>query len=236
MIEILVGSAAAAMIMTGLIRVTLVGLDYNQRAVTRQSSWDKQIEFESTVRRLIQRARVTDSTTDTFTYFIASNQSGGLSSSGADTIVLTAQGDAPPSYVLNSTDDFETINRKYGPQGGTEEIGLSTTAVGDAGGKTGLFLRRQRPGDATSTSGGYEELLDSDVHDVTFEFWDGTQWAQSWDTTTGQRRLPAAVRMTYTLNGEDTSRILTVQLPLSDVTSSNPLSQTSTTTTGGATR
>ena len=35
-------------------------------------------------------------------------------------------------------------------------------------------------------------------------------------------RLPSAIRVTYTLEGEDSSRAMIVRIPLSDVTPENP--------------
>lgn len=147
-----------------------------------------------------------------------------------DTLVFTGFGQSPPGAVLgaNSDDDFETLNNQAGPQGGLEEISLSMATVGNAGDKTGMFLREQRPPDNDPTQGGMESLLSADIQTVTFECFDGLLWQPSWDTRTGSRRLPAAVRVTYTLVADpSTQHIFIVRLPMSDVTATNPVTQTS---------
>jgi hypothetical protein len=129
--------------------------------------------------------------------------------------------------ILNppETSDFETLNDQYGPQGGVAEIQLSLTPVGQpASSDTGLFLREQRPADSDSSQGGNESLLMPNVTTIQFEFFDGLQWQETWDTiTSGSRRIPSAVRVTYQLTGEDQQRFIIVRLPFSDVTPTNPV-------------
>jgi hypothetical protein len=84
-------------------------------------------------------------------------------------------------------------------------------------------MRMQRPADADPTSGGTEWLQLPDIDSLLFEFWDGTTWQQSWDTTTQTPvRIPAAVRVTYS-KGNDTPSVFVVQLPLSDATPADPV-------------
>ena len=86
-------------------------------------------------------------------------------------------------------------------------------------------MREQRPSDGDAYQGGYESVLDSRVASMSFEFWNGETWQGEWDTLTqGSRRLPAAIRVTYTFDGEEsTPHSFVVRIPLSDVTPDNPL-------------
>lgn len=138
---------------------------------------------------------------------------------------LTQQAQTMPSGQ-SVVSDLQTLNTSYGPQGGIDEIAISMTPVGNPGAAPGgLYIREQRPADADYTQGGYERVLNPDIHSIGFEFYDGTQYLGSWDSTAnGQRHLPAAVRITYTLNAEpDIQHVFVVALPLSDITPNNPL-------------
>ncbi|MDR3689012.1 MAG: prepilin-type N-terminal cleavage/methylation domain-containing protein [Fimbriimonas sp.] len=159
---------------------------------------------------------------------VASPVSSGSSGGDADTLMFTAIGRKPSASALASTDDFETNNQNFGPQGGVSEFSVSLTPVGDPQGQTGLILRRQTPADQDATQGGYESMLEPDVTHISYEFFDGTNWDSTWDTfqQTGTRRLPNAVRVTYGLTGEANDRVFIVGIPLSDVTPANPATQT----------
>lgn len=116
---------------------------------------------------------------------------------------------------------LEDLNERFGPQGGVTEVMISTYPVGQPAGEvTGLFLRLQKPADGDPTQGGFEELLVEGAEEVAFGFYNGLEWLDTWDTRTGERRLPAAVRVMWSVQGE--SRELLVRLPLSDVTPENP--------------
>lgn len=247
LIELLVVLAMMAIIIGAAARSFSTTIGYRQRIDSSRDTNDARVAFEEKVRSLLKSAQLSSSATSTTSYFIG--QSGNLSpdsalssatraaatggsslpGGNADTLVFTCRGDSSLSAALNSTDDWETLNKNLGPQGGVEEAQIGTTAVGDAGTKTGLFLREQRPADADPSQGGTERLINPDVATIQFEFWDGQQWQEAWDTRTqsGARRLPAAVRVTYTLNGEpqNTNHIFIVQIPNSDVTSTNPITQ-----------
>jgi hypothetical protein len=183
----------------------------------------------------------TTGTTTTGSGQAAMSPSGnGAPGGGADTLVFTTLGQVPSGSALYNDDDFETNNTNHGPTGGLIEYGISLTPVGNAQGQRGVFLREQKPADFDPTQGGFEQLLVPDVDTLSFEFWDGTQWETTWDTPNmTPKRLPAAVRVTYSMNGND-QHCFIVTLPNSDVTVSNPLNSTtgsstatSTTTTGG---
>jgi hypothetical protein len=142
-----------------------------------------------------------------------------------------------PAAALNSQDDFETQQAARGPVGGLTEVSLGTTPIGNAGDKSGLFERIQRPSDSDPTQGGMESVLAPEITSIGFQFYDGTQFISAWDTTTGSRRLPSAVQVSYKLKGDDDNVVHTfvVAIPASDVTAQNPYSATST-TTGAATQ
>jgi hypothetical protein len=142
-----------------------------------------------------------------------------------DQITFTSANSSVPASLVNSNVDFETLNEQYGPQGGVTEVSLSMTAVGDAGQNKGLFIREQRPADGDPTQGGTERVLNSDITSIQFQFFDGTNWIDTWDTRQGQgqRRIPAAIKVTYQLDGDETDHTMIIQCPLSDVTSLNPV-------------
>jgi hypothetical protein len=130
--------------------------------------------------------------------------------------------------------DLQTLNNDYGPHGGVVEISISNTPVGDPGQfSSDVYMRVQDPADADYTQGGKEQVFDTNVQKMQFEFFDGLQWDGGWDTTsTGGRHLPAAIRVHYWLKSDpDTENIFVVRIPLSDLTPSNPITNTTTTST-----
>ena len=232
-LELIVAFAVTAIILPAIITAFSYGLRYQAGVQVTTAAAAANIRLEEKIRKLISSAMLTSDTTDTNSYFVLTQSSGSQSNLG-DSLVFTGFGEAPPGSVLGTavTDDFQTLNDQAGPQGGLEEVSLSLTAVGDVGDKTGLFLREQRPPDSDPTQGGLESLMDPDVQSLTFECYDGQTWQQSWDTRSGSRRLPAAVRVTYVLRQDPaTQHVFVVRLPMSDVTSTNPV-----TTSGGTTQ
>lgn len=154
---------------------------------------------------------------------IGANSSGGDS----DTLMLTVIGRKPAAAALASTDDFETNNQNFGPQGGIAEYQVSTTPVGDSQGKQGLVLRQQVPADQDATQGGTESILEPDITRIRFQFFDGTTWQTSWNTfAQTTRQLPNAVRVSYQIAEEQNERVFIVRLPLSNVTPLSPATQT----------
>lgn len=227
LLELLVVAVMSGIVMLAVARAFSAGVEFQTQVVPeRESQLDRQ-RFEDGIARLIRSAYISEDEIDATTYFVALNSSGGTGLSGAasaDTIIFTVLGMPPVSSFLNSTEDFETRNLVYGPQGGAAEVQLGTTPVGDAGDRTGLFLREQRPSDGEPLQGGYEQVFEERVNSMFFEFWNGETWTGEWDTITqGERRLPAAVRVTYDFVGEEYSRTFVVRIPLSDVTQENPL-------------
>jgi len=228
LVELLVAITIIGIVTVALTRAYTLGIDFGQRIDASREIEAKRLLLESRLRALLECAWLSDNETDPYSFFVASvggsAAAGGGNTGGgdADTITFTAADLAPPAAYLNSTDDFETLNELYGPQGGVTEVALSLTAYGEAGENTGLFLRQQRPADGDPTQGGFEEVVDPDVEAIRFEFYDGQQWATDWDSgVAGLRRLPAAVRVFYTLTGA-AERSFIVRIPLSDVTPDNP--------------
>ena len=147
---------------------------------------------------------------------------------GCNRLTFTTSAPGVPMAALASSDDFATQQNEWGPTGGLAEVSLGTSPVGNADGRTGLFERLQQPSDSDPTQGGMEEDIDSDVSAIGFQFWDGLEWISTWQTSTANRRLPEAVQVSYTLaNDPDNAvHILVVPIAASDVTASNPATQT----------
>ena len=202
----------------------------------------KQAQFEAKLTDLFNHVYIDADATNLNTYFMSGdavtslgssttstgNNSTGLNSGGdTNSVVFTVLGRRLPSTLLSSTDDFETNNDNYGPVAGVTEVQIGTTPIGDgANGQTGLFLREQAPADSDASQGGFESLISPDVDTISFEYYDGTTWQTTWDTTTmGTRRLPSAVRVTYRMKDETEDRILVFAIPASDVTPDNPVQQ-----------
>jgi len=228
LIELLVVITMSAIVITGAVRAFGAGIDFQTRVVPAREDALSRQRFEENLSRLIRSAYLSSNAQDATTYFIAGT--GGSSNPGAgqaaaDTLIFTMLGQPPQASFLRSESDFETRNETFGPQGGAAEIQISVFPTGDAGDRSGLFLREQRPSDGDAYQGGNESVFDSRVASMSFEFWNGLSWATEWDTVTqGARRLPAAVRVTYAFTGEEeTPHVFVVRLPLSDVTPDNPL-------------
>ncbi len=240
LIETLLVVAMSAFLMAGAASAYISAHNFQARVEPRQEQVAVARLFEERITRLLERAYLGDQQ-DTTSYFVASIQgedqiepSTSDTQQLADTLIFTSQGQSPKASFISNTGTFEELNENFGPQGGVAEFGISTLAVGDAGDRTGLFLREQRPSDGDHTQGGFETVFSEDVTSIGFEFYDGTQWITEWDTTTtGEKRLPAAVRVTYTLSTDDGSNhVIVVPLLFSDVTPTNPM-QTSGTNVGG---
>ena len=205
------------------------GIRYDER-LSDSDARDRTSEtFESTVLSLLLRAYLTPNATTETTYFVASagliNQGDGTGD--ADTLTFSVTGSRLPASVLDRNLTFETANETIGPRGGVAEVGISPSATGQpSGAATGaVYLRTQRPGDGDPTQGGTETTLASNISGLSFEFYDGTSWIAAWDTRTQPtKRLPAAVRVSYTTDGE-AERTFTVKMAASDVTRDNPITE-----------
>ena len=235
LMELLVTVAIVGILSVGIANAFSAGLLYERNSQATREIEEGRIRFEDRLTTLIRSAVLSTDATDATSYFIGSESGQGAMGGNSDTLQFITRGQRLPGALLASEDDFETLNHTYGPQGGTTEVQISITPVGDVTDQLGLFLREQRPADGDPTQGGLERNLDPSVRSIGFEFYDGSQWVPTWDSRADtQPRLPAAVRVSYTLDGEDenTPHVLVVRLPLSDVTADNPAVQSS--TPGGA--
>ena len=223
------------LVMMGFLTYALVyafvgGLDIERRQTQRQSEQNPPARVERQITRLLTEMILSEDTNDQTTYFVAATE--GEGTLGADRITFTTTAPGLPLVTQESADDFETQHTQHGPQGGVAEVSLSITAVGDSGSNSGLFERLQRPADGDESQGGTESVLEPMVSSIGFEFYDGTQWVTEWDTRT-TRRLPASVRVSYTLSTDSNNQThsFVVSIPSSDVDAENPANSTS--TTGG---
>lgn len=209
---VLVGSVALAYDSGVRFQLSVPAKDAELKSVVR---------FEDEVRHWIEGAYLTSDATDQTAYFITTASGGELAD--MDTVVFTSLGPNPTSAYMNAEEEFEGLNERFGAQGGLVEVSFSTVPVGDTDIESALFVRKQSPPDGDYSQGGFESALVQDLELFQFEFFDGTQWVTEWNTQSGQRRLPAAVRVTYRLQGDENDRSFTVRLPHSDVTPDNPL-------------
>jgi prepilin-type N-terminal cleavage/methylation domain-containing protein len=254
LIELLITVAMMALLSAAVATAFVAGLDAERNQARRRDADRQTVTFERRITVLLQGAKLDPSTTDRTTYFVGDNVGdtlgpigpGGTGGTGAtgsgaaqpastlngngdlgcSRLTFTTAADDVPMRARDDTDDFETQEQKNGPIGGMAEVEWATTPVGDAGDKTGLFERLQRPSDGDPSQGGTETLLDANVDQIGFQFWNGTDWVTTWSTINGtQRRLPAAVQVQYTLQGEPkgTLHMFIVPIPTSDVTAQNPL-------------
>lgn len=232
LIELLVVIAIIGILTIGITRAYTSSIDYDSRVRAGRSEAATVRAFEDQITSLLQHAELSSDTTVTSSFFIGSMGNGvdpnqtSMAGGNADTIIFTVAGTRISSELLNSDDDFETQNKDHGPQGGVTEVDISMTPIGTPQNTGGVYLRQQRPADGDPTQGGYESRLNADVESIQFEFFDGTLWQQTWDTRSmTTQRLPSAVRVTYRLKGETDDRIFVVNLPASDVTPLNPVTE-----------
>ena len=224
LLELMIAITLIAMIMAAVSRSYILSLDYEQRLRESRQVSDRYRTFEDRLSNLLKHAYLSADGQDASTYFIGADvQAESASDTPTETLTFTVAGTRIPSTLMNSEDDFEMLNNRVGPQGGVAEMTLGMTPIGQAPTQEGLFLREQRPADGDPSQGGTEEVFADDVDSIQFEFYDGAQWLPNWDTRTGQKRLPSAVRVTYKLTGDEDDHIITAKLPLSDVTPLNPL-------------
>lgn len=234
LIEILVAAALTVILLSALSYGYVAGLDIERRYAQRREERDQQQILETRLADMIRGAKISADDTDLTTFFVGESTGNGNTDLGCDRLTFTTVAPSVPLSAMASTDDFETQQEAHGPIGGVAEVSLSTTAVGQpTGDQAGLFERLQRPSDGDSTQGGNEMLLSGDVSEIGFQFWDGTQWAANWTTITGERRLPAAVKVSYILkdapagdskagNSDSGIRSFIVPIPSSDVDAQTP--------------
>lgn len=209
--------ALSGIVLIGIVGAMSVAVSTQRNDGAKRTEFEGKLGFENRIRKLLTHAYVSPQEDSTTTYFIGRVLSGGSdlgTSASSDELVFTVVGLGVPANVQASTEvDFEQRNATFGPVGGPTEIGISMQAVGDAGDRTGVFVREQHPADADTDLGGYESVLDENISGVSFEFFDGTDWIGEWGQD-GGRTLPLAVRVTYQrTDEEDATHIFVVRMP-----------------------
>lgn len=224
LIEVLVSSILTATIVASLSLAFAVSVRHQQNFTIPRANFERVAFFEDRVRKLVEKAIVSD-TQPQSTFFVGDSISG--DSSVSDRLSFTTLGARVAGNTTQSEEqDFAARNQAFGPAGGTTELSISMTPVGDPGGLSGLFLRHQTPSDTNAESGGFESVMDEDVTSFEFEFWDSTAWVATWDSRT-EGRLPQAVRVRYTLGSDpDVEHVFVIHLP-------NAPTQVTTTDEGG---
>jgi hypothetical protein len=226
LLELLMAIGLAVIMTAALSYAFAAGLSVQHKYAERQADPNHIEAMRQRITKLLRSARLY-SATDTTTYFVAYNNGNG-GDLGADQIVFTTTAVGVPLSAMTDDDDFQTQQNANGPVGGTCEVSYSMVPVGDAGGRTGLFERIQHPSDGDPTQGGMESLLAPEITRIGFQFWDGLEWTTTWDTTqtgAGTHHLPAAVKVSYTVQGQSDSNAKAFIVPLltSDVTDQNPV-------------
>lgn len=230
LVELLVTALMMGILTSAVGYAFVAGIDQERQQARRRAQQDTTDRTQNRIARWLQGAYLSENEQDATTYFVAESLEASADL-GADRLTFTSATPVQPLAAQASDDDFESQQETFGPMGGIAEVSLSTTPVGDAGNKTGLFERVQRPSDDDPTQGGRESLLGPDIDRIGFQFYDGTAWVSDWNTTSGgTRRLPAAVEVSYHRTGEPEEQVrrFIVPIPTSDVTAQNPV------TTGAA--
>ena len=228
LIELLV-SALLMMLAIGVVaRAFSAGLIFEDKSAKHRSTTAERLWFEDQLNTLVSGATLKGSVAYFISPIPASVNTPALTSAkssslgaGSDSLVLTnASLPLPIRALTGKASDFETLNKQIGPIGGTAEVGLSMTPVGDPKGLKGLFLRQQIPADTDNQQGGEETVLGKGVQDVRFQFYNGTQWQDTWDSGGADKgKLPKTVRVRYQLADESDPREVLIRLPLSDASS-----------------
>lgn len=230
---------AISVVISGALAVAFGGAVSLQRSQeAARAAGERTDVVERTVTRLLAGARLSGTTVTPPTTFFQGLSDGGVTEVGSDRLTFTTTAPVVPLKSLDSADDYETQQTSTGPVGGLAEVSLGLTAVGNPGDKSGLFERVQRPSDGDPTQGGQESVLGPDIASIGFQFWDGQQWLDTWDTTTMTPvRLPQAVQVTYRLKSEPGGpvHLFVAPVPASDVSSIDPVTSTATATTGTGT-
>jgi hypothetical protein len=230
LLELLLTIALLAITMGAVTQAFIAGLGAESHIATAREAKEERYRFEDDLQKLIEGAELSDPNSAFVSPIPATNQkaspnsspqgagdqsgSGGGLPAGSASLVFGTWSVAPNIRFVEQTNAaWEDLNSRFGPQGGSTEVALSTIPVGDAGPKRGLFIREDRPAQADPSTGGMERLYSSKVRDIRFEFYDGTTWQTSWDSkNTEKGQLPIAVRVTYLLNTESSPRSFIARL------------------------
>jgi len=224
LLELLIVLVMTVILSAGIAFAYSATLNMQRLEEQRKTTHDQTSQMEHELTEAIEGAQLSSITTDTTSYFQGTDDAGG-SDLGCDRLTVTTTYPGVPIQSLYSTDDYITQQTNIGPVGGLTEMSFGTNPVGSAGTHVGLFERIQHPSDGDPTQGGNEIDLDSDVTQMGFQFWDGTEWDNEWDTTTGTRRLPQAVQVSYRLKSDTTNtpHIFVVVVLTSDCNANNPV-------------
>lgn len=223
LIELLIVLVMTAILTVAIGYAFVAGLDLERVQARRQTQTSERERFERRLVRLLEAAKLDEDSNDRLSYFVA--ETGETDDElGCQRITFTTNVSDFTLEAQESTDDFQTQHDAVGPQGGLAEVSLGTTPVGDAGELTGLFERIQRPSDGDTTQGGTEGILAAGIARIGFQFYNGESWISTWDTLNSDRRLPAAVLVSYVLaeDAAETVHSLIIPIPASDVDAQNP--------------
>jgi len=225
LVELLVAFALSTVLLFALGYAFATGLDLERNRAARRQA-DMQVDaFENRIRASLQGAKLRETDDETQATFFIGELEGDDDTLGCDRLTFTTT--APGATLSDRADKrtFEERNTDIGPIGGMVEVSLGLVPVGETSATEGLFERIQIPADADPAQGGVESVLGPGIASIGFTFWNGIDWIADWDTRTATaRRLPAAVRVRYTLRDDPEARTreFIVVIPTSDVDASNP--------------
>jgi type II secretion system protein J len=100
---------------------------------------------------------------------------------------------------------------------------LKPPATRPPGGGNDLVRSVTRNVLSTATPDVEDQSLLSDVQDFKISCYDGTQWQDSWDTTTSNTNLPLAVRVTIQLAGAEETEPIEMVVPIVSLSRTNRL-------------
>jgi hypothetical protein len=228
LLEVMVVTLCMAIIIAASTSAVFTAVTHTSKVKASRIVYDRNAQFEDRLRTILQNAYLSSTAGDTNSFFLGGEDVVEVPNGVGNQSQLVFTGLSPrvPSELIESTDDFETLNESYGPEGGIVEYSLSLSPVGNAPVEQALFLRHQTPADGDPSQGGLESVLDPDVESISYEFYNGSDWDTAWDTTEmNPPRLPSAIRVTYQRVNDENSHYFTVRLIHSDVTVDNPVIQ-----------
>lgn len=230
LLEVMIVTLCMAVIIGASTNAVLTAIQHTGRVKASRVVNDRNAIFEDRLRSILQNAYLSSVAADTNSYFlggqgvVVSPTITNSTDNNQNQLVFTGLSQRIPSELIDSTETFENLNKAFGPEGGMTEYSVSLTPVGQAPVDQALFLRHQTPADGDPSQGGMESVLDPDITSISYEFYNGTDWDTSWDSTTqATPRLPAAVRITYRRKNDSADHIFIVRLIHSDVTPDNPV-------------
>ncbi len=91
---------------------------------------------------------------------------------------------------------------------------LKTPAVQSPGGGSDLIRSVTRNLLCTSTPDIDDQFLMSGLQEIRFSCYDGTQWLDTWDTTSGNTNLPLAVRVRIQMAGASANEPIEMVVPI----------------------